>query len=98
LSSSYIADAITKLLLATLVDLPLETLVEILVLLELRDVLCLRQVRLHSIQFFVLMQLFYQMSKRLHDASLSRPVWLSLDQWHSAAEQPRPFLPEKSLE
>lgn len=43
------------------------------------------------------MRFFYKTCQRLHDASLSRPVWLSLVRWYSATIQPRPFLPEKPL-
>jgi hypothetical protein len=45
--------------LARLVDLPLEVLVEILVLLEWKDVLRVRQVRIYFIQILVLMRLVY---------------------------------------
>ena len=44
------------------------------------------------------MRIFYQTCQRLRDASLSRPIWLSLVQWYSATIQPRPFLPEKPLD
>ena len=39
----------------------------------------------------------HQTCHRLHNATLARPVWLSLVQWYSATIQPRPFIPEKPL-
>jgi len=39
-----------------------------------------------------------QTCKRLRDASLARPVWLSLVQWYSDTVQPRPFWIEKPLD
>ena len=44
------------------------------------------------------MQPLHQTCQRLRDASLTRPVWLSLVQWCSATVQPRPFVPEKPLD
>ena len=40
----------------------------------------------------------HQICQRLRDASLARPVWLSLVQWYSAIIQPRSFWLEKSLD
>src|SRR5260370_1906069 len=39
----------------------------------------------------------HQTCQRLRDASLDRPVWLSLVQWYSDTIQPRPFWLEKPL-
>jgi len=47
--------------------------------------------------FFYVMQRLHKTCQRLRDASLARPVWLSLVQWYSDTIQPRPFLPEKPL-
>jgi len=40
----------------------------------------------------------HQTCQRLRDASLARPVWLSLVQWYSDTIQPRPFWLEKPLD
>ena len=77
--------------------LPLEVLVEILVLLEWKDILRIRQARLYFTQIYFFMRIFHQTCQRLRDASFSRPIWLSLVRWHSATIQPRPFFPEKPL-
>ena len=40
----------------------------------------------------------HQTCQQLRDASLARPVWLSLVQWYSDTIQPRPFWLEKPLD
>jgi len=44
------------------------------------------------------MEHLHETCQRLRDASLARPVWLSLVQWYSDTIQPRPFWLEKPLE
>jgi len=44
------------------------------------------------------MEHLHQTCQRLRDASLARPVWLSLVQWYSDTIQPRPFWLEKPLD
>ena len=80
-------------------DLPIEVLVEILTLLEWKDILRIRQVCLYLIQFLpASCNVLHQTCQRLRDASLARPVWLSLVQWYSDTIQPRPFWLEKPLD
>ena len=79
-------------------DLPLEVLVDILSLLEWKDILHIRQVCPYLIHFWPDMEHLHQTCQRLRDASLARPVWLSLVQWYSDTIQPRPFWLEKPLD
>jgi hypothetical protein len=79
-------------------DLPLELQIQILSLLEWDDVLRARQVG-HSLKIRIfLILLTPQTCRRIHDASLERPVWLALVKLYSVTVYPRPFCLEKPLD